>query len=254
MTDTRARSSNEAVGQLFERYGDRIYSMGLRMCGSPDDAEDLVQETFLRALRSWGGFEGRSKPSTWLYTIASRACSRMQRLKAGQPRILEPLERLLPSGDEGIVQIPSGDDPETTAARHEAEEAILSAVTGLPLDFRLPFVLKEIAGLSVLEVGEVLGVNPATVKTRLHRARLRVRKAIAERLPSLDAPAPDRQREECLALLHAKQEAMDRNVPFPVSSSHLCERCRSVFETLDYASDTCLSLQSGSMPDALLTS
>jgi RNA polymerase sigma-70 factor (ECF subfamily) len=224
------------------------------MCGSPESAEDLVQETFLRALTAWDSFEGRSKPSTWLYTIASRACGRMKRLKSGQPPRLEPLERLLPSGDEGIIQIPSDDDPEADAARHEAADAIVGVVAELPLEFRLAFVLKEIAGLTVEEVAEVLGVKPATVKTRLHRARLRVRKAVSEKLPSRDGPPADRRREECLALLHAKQEAMDRNVPFPVGSGHLCERCRSVFQTLDFTSDTCRTLQDGEMPAGLRAS
>lgn len=254
MTDKPKTNSNEAVGQLFERHGDRIYSMGLRICGSPDAAEDLVQETFLRALGSWDSFEGRSKPSTWLYTIASRACGRMRRLKSGEPSRLEPLERLLPSGDEGIIQIPSDDDPEAATARHEAADAIVSVVASLPLEFRLPFVLKEIAGLTVEEVSEVLGVKVATVKTRLHRARLRVRRAVADTLPSRDAPPPDRRREECLALLHAKQEAMDRGVPFPIGQAHLCERCQSVFQSLDYTKDTCRSLRMGEMPTSLRSS
>ncbi|MDX1394995.1 MAG: sigma-70 family RNA polymerase sigma factor [Gemmatimonadota bacterium] len=246
--------ANEAVGELFRSHGDRIYSLGLRLCGSPDGAEELVQETFMRALRAWDSFEGRSKPTTWLYTIASRACGRMRRLRAGQPRTLEPLERLLPSGQEGIIQIPSDDDPEASVERNEAVDAIVSSVTDLPLEFRLPFVLKEIAGLSVVEIAEALGVKPATVKTRLHRARLRVRQAVAEALPAIDAPPVDRRREECLVLLHAKLEAMDRDAPFPLSQGHLCERCRSVFQSLDYMHDTCVLLQSGTMPDSLRTS
>jgi RNA polymerase sigma-70 factor (ECF subfamily) len=248
---SHAMPANAAVGRLFREHGDRIYSLGLRMCGSPDAAEDLVQETFLRALRSWDGFEGRSRPSTWLYTIASRACSRMRRRKAGEPRRMETLERLLPSGDEGIVEVPSADDPEAEAVRSEATDAIFAALAEVPLEFRLPFVLKEVVGLSVAEIADVLGVKEATIKTRLHRARLRVRKAIAGALPTREAPHPDHRREECLALLAAKQEALDRDVEFPLPDAHLCERCSAVFRTLDFQHDVCSTLGSGAMPDDL---
>lgn len=243
--------AREAIPRLLEKHGDLIYSLGLRLCDTPDAAEDLVQETFLRALRSWEGFEGRSRPSTWLYTIATRACRRMQRRKAGQPRRMEPLSRLLPSGDEGVVQIPAGDDPEEEAARREAVEAVRAAIAELPLDFRLPFVLKEMAGFSVAEVSDVLGVKEATVKTRLHRARLRVREAVAGSLPRRAAPPPDHDREECLALLRAKQMALDRDVAFPLDDDVLCERCRSLFRTLDLTRDACAALRAGGMPGEL---
>lgn len=239
----------QAIPELLDRYGDRIYSLGLHMCHNPSNAEDLVQETFLEAFRSWDGFEGRSLPSTWLHTIAVRTCRRMQRRRAGEPRRMEPLERILPSGDEGMVQLPSDDDPEADAIRHEATEAVLRAVRELPLDFRLPFVLKEMADLSVAEIAEALDVKPATVKTRLHRARLRVRQALSAALPSREGPPPDHEREACLALLRAKQEALDHDAVFPIPDDQLCERCRSVFDTLDYGRGLCRTLACGEMPD-----
>ncbi|MDH3732682.1 MAG: RNA polymerase sigma factor [Gemmatimonadota bacterium] len=243
--------AREAVGTLFEEQGDRIYGLGLRICGTPDAAEDLVQETFLRALRSWDGFDGRSKPSTWLYTIASRACGRMHRLRAGQPPYMESIDSLLPSGDEGIIQLPSRDDPEADIVLREASDAVVAVVRELPLDFRLPFVLKEMAGLSVQEIATALGLNDSTVKTRLHRARLRVRKVVAEGLPARPGEPPSRRREECLALLKAKQEAMDRDADFPLTQGHVCERCRSVFRTLDFTRDACQTMSAGEMPDDL---
>lgn len=251
MPDPAKEPADTAVGRLFAEHGDLIYSLGLRICGGPEAAEDLVQETFLRALRSWEGFEGRSKPSTWLYSIASRACTRMQRRRAGEPRRLEPLERLLPSGDEGIVEVPADDDPEAETARREAADAIFAAIAELPAEFRLPFVLKEIVGLSIAELSDVLGVKESTIKTRLHRARLRIRQAVAETLPARDAPHPDHRREECLALLAAKQESLDRGVEFPLPPSHLCERCGAVFRSLDFAQDVCATLGGGEMPEDL---
>lgn len=243
--------AEDAISALFERYGDRIYALGLTLCDDPSRAEDLVQETFLRALRSWAGFEGRARPSTWLHTIAMRACRRMERRRAGQPRHMVSLTRVLPSGDEGVVQLPADDDPEADAVRREATEAVLRAVAQLPLDFRLPFVLKEMADLSVAEIADVLDVKPATVKTRLHRARLRVRQGLAGTFSRREAAPPDHAREECLALLRAKQESLDHDAVFPFSNEELCERCRSVFATLDYGRSICRELGTGEMPDEL---
>lgn len=239
----------EAVARLFEEHGDLVYQLGLRTCDNPDAAEDLVQETFLRALKSWGSFEGRARPSTWLYTIATRACSRMQRRRAGEPRRLEPLERLLPSGDERPVQIPSGADPERDAVVSLATDAARRAVAELPVEFRLPFILKEVFDFSVDEVSEILDVKPATVKTRLHRARLRLRRSLAELLPTFhETGAEDAHTDECLALLKAKQESLDRGTPFPVPPDELCQRCRSVFATLDLGREACRRLDTGEMP------
>lgn len=246
---TAGEPAGEAIARLFEEHGDLIYQLGLRTCNDPEAAEDLVQETFLRALKSWDSFEGRARPSTWLYTIATRACSRMQRRRAGEPRRLEPLERLLPSGDERPVQVPSAEDPEGDAVLHLATDAARRAVAELPVEFRLPFVLKEVFDFSVAEVGEILEVKPATVKTRLHRARLRLRQSLAELLPTVDEiRAEDPHTDECLALLKAKQESLDRGTPFPVPPDELCQRCRSVFATLDLGREACRRLDTGEMP------
>jgi RNA polymerase sigma-70 factor (ECF subfamily) len=115
-------------------------------------------------------------------------------------------------------------------------------------------VLKEIAGLSLAQAAEVLGVKEATVKTRVHRARMMLRQALAEDLPR--RPAGEHADEGgpghvCLDLLHAKQEALDRGAEFPVDSDELCERCRSVFATLDLAHNACVDIGHGRYPESL---
>jgi RNA polymerase sigma-70 factor, ECF subfamily len=253
MTDTLAGTPAEAaIPRLMDDYADRIYGLGLRMCEDPEKAQDLVQETFIRALKGWDGFDGRSEPSTWLYTIASRACQRMERRRAGEPRRIHSLEQLLPSGETTLVDLPAEDEtPLEWVERQDVVEAVRRAIEGLPPDFRLPIVLKEIEGLSVEEVASVLGLKPATVKTRLHRARLELRKELSRTLPSKPAEeghadAPD---AACLDLLWAKQEALDRGVDFPIPAAHLCERCRTVFATLDLANDVCHAMQGAELPD-----
>ena len=250
-TDSLAgQPADSVIPQLMDDYADQIYGLGLRMCEDPDKAQDLVQETFLRALKSWDGFDGRSKASTWLYTIASRACQRMERRRAGEPRHMRTLEQLLPSGERTVVDLPSGGEtPLEWLERKDVVDAVREAIDSLPMHFRLPLVLKEIEDLSVQEVGEILGLKPATVKTRLHRGRLLVRKALSEPLPK--RPVEERPNADgaCLDLLYAKQEALDRGVDFPIPQEHLCERCRSVFATLDLAGDVCHALGDVELPE-----
>lgn len=251
--------AGQAIPRLVDAHGGRLYGLGLKLCGNPEDAEDLVQEIFLQAYRKWDQFEGRSDPSSWLYTIGARACQRMHRRRAGEPTRLEALADLLPAEGETVPD-PGAEVPFDAQVRREARETIDRALQELPPDFRLTLVLKEIAELSVAQVAQVLGIKPATVKTRVHRARLALRKAL---LAELAPAAPERveargakgshPRSVCLDLLRGKQEALDRGAEFPVPSDVLCERCRAMFNSLDLARDLCRDLAGGKLPPELRT-
>lgn len=255
--------ARRAVGELADAHGGTLYGLGLRMCGSPEAAEEVVQETFLNAYRGWDDFAGRSKPTTWLYTIAKRVCMRQQRLRAGEPREMEPLEELLPGNQDEVADLPwaaglagthAGDDdpdPQRRQLAREASDTVDRALGELPFDFRLALVLVDVAELSIAEAAEVLGVNPATVKTRVHRARLKLRRVIEEELPKRAVPRTQPARV-CYSMLQAKQEAMDRGVAFPYADAALCERCRAVFATLDLGREACRKLGAGHVPAGLL--
>ena len=238
--------------RVAEQVAPRLYRIAVRMCRNRDEAEDLVQDTLLQAFRKWGQFEGRSDPATWLYTIAGRLCQRRHRRRAGEPPRIESLSALLPSPADPVLALPApGEGPLDEQIRKEAEHAVVDALGRLPVQYRLPLVLADIAELSTAEIARVLGLKEATVKTRIHRARLLVRKALLDRLPGAPAPPPDHDRQVCLDLLQAKQEALDRRAPFPYSPDALCARCRSVFAALDLGRDTCASLSAGELPPAL---
>jgi RNA polymerase sigma-70 factor (ECF subfamily) len=241
--------ADSAIPRLLDQHGSQIYGLGLRMCGNPDDAQDLVQDVFLQAFRKWDQFEGRSSPSTWLYTIAARVCQRRHRLRSGQPREMDSLTTVLPSGDEVVVDLPAGETPEDIMERRQMKDLVEHAITQLPPNFRLPLMLKDLLELSVQEIADILGIKEATVKTRLHRARLFAADELSKGLPTKPAPSSESDRTLCLDLLQAKQESLDRGVEFPVAQDELCVRCRSLFAALDLAHDACHRLGRGEIPE-----
>ena len=248
----RAGETREDFGHVAERLAERLYRIGLRMCGSAEDAEDLVQDTLMQGFRKWEQFEGRSDPATWLYTIAGRLCQRRYRRRAGEPARMESLSLLLPSPGDPLLSLPApGESPLDEHLRNVAEQAVLNALSQMPPHVRLPIVLADIAELSTTDIARILGLKEATVKTRIHRARLRLRRALLDQLPVHVAPPPDHDRQICLDLLQAKQDAMDRRAPFPFSNEALCVRCRSVFTTLDLGRQACANLGRGELPPRL---
>lgn len=245
-------SPEAAVSRLVEEHGGQLYRIGLRFCGNEADAEDLVQQTFLQAFRKWHQFKGEAAPTTWLYTIAARACERHQRRRVGEPRRLESLDDLLPSKDPKIVNLPAaGESPLDRQLRREAQDVVERGISALPTKLRMALVLKDIVELSVQDIANALGLKPATVKTRVHRARLMLRRELARKLPRKDAPPPDHAKQMCLDLLKAKQESLDRGVAFPVPPEEMCERCQALFSTLDLGRDACRQLGQGELPRAL---
>ena len=247
------RSAQDAIPELFSQHAGTIYNLGLRMCPGPDEAQDLVQETFMRAYRGWDQFEGRASPSTWLWTIAVRACTRMKRRRAGEPDHMDSLESLLPSPGDEIPDAAAVRDTNALDAlvRQELQDSVDRAIAELPEPFRMALVLKDIAGLTLGEVAEVLDVKEATIKTRVHRARLAVRAAVAKPLPSFPPPNENHERHVCLDLLHGKLEALDRGVAFPVPDEELCTRCQSLFATLDLTRDLCATIRSAELPESV---
>jgi RNA polymerase sigma-70 factor (ECF subfamily) len=246
--DLERLGADEAIPLLLDRYGDKLYRLGLRVCGDEDEAYDLLQEIFLNAFKKWDQFEGRSAPTSWLYTIAVRACQRRHRLRAGEPKVMRSLEEMLPSGD-AVAAVPEGKDPLSAVIARQAEERLSGALVGLPLQYRLPLILKDIAELSIQQVAQILGLKEATVKTRVHRARLQLREILDPLLPRHFTPPPDHLQTVCLDLLRAKQEALDRGVPYPVPESELCSRCEALFATLDLSREACQGLGQGHLPE-----
>lgn len=164
--------------RMVETYSTRLYRLALKMLGNQQDAEDVLQETFLKAFRHLSGFDGRSRISTWLYRIASNEALMMMRKKHPTTISLdEPIE-----GDEGETEPLQIVDwcciPEHELMNDEARIQLDKAVQKLPPNLRMAFILRDIEDLSTQEAAEVLGLSENALKTRLSRARLRLREEL----------------------------------------------------------------------------
>jgi len=165
--------------RLVETYYELVYRLALKMLNDPQDAEDVLQETFFKALRGIQKFDGRSSLSTWLYRIATNEA--LMALRRRRPDIVstdEPLEN--EEGEQEPLQIVDWCClPERDLMSAEAKRYLDEAIARLSPNLRAVFVLRDIQGLSTQETGEVLNLSETAVKTRLSRARLRLREDLS---------------------------------------------------------------------------
>lgn len=193
MTDERALVAASRDGDpaaleaLVESHQDRVYSFAMRMCRNVEDAKDILQDTFLGVIRSIREFREESKFSTWLYRIAANACLKKQRRGVHDPTPEQELslDDLMPRPDaEGRKpEIPDwSGDAERTLLQGELSARMESAIDKLPRDYKIVLVLRDVEGLSAEETAQALGLSVPAVKSRLHRARVFVRRELADYL------------------------------------------------------------------------
>jgi len=165
--------------RLVDAYSAPIYRLSLKILGNPQDAEDVLQNTFLNALTHLSSFEGRSSLSTWLYRIASNEALMQIRRKRKNVSI----EDLQTEGsDEGILPEIFMDWsalPESELITEESKAKLDEAVSKLPESLRLVFVLRDVEGVSIKETAEILNLTETNVKTRLLRARMALREQLS---------------------------------------------------------------------------
>ena len=182
LLDRIQRDDPAAFDTFVALYGDRIYGFGYRMCGEREDARDVVQETLLQAYQSLKQLKEPRALRSWLYRVASNACLMKRRKGKFEPRRELSLEELMPAGQDGPVsEIPALSDlPEEEVIREEARLAVREAIRALPPHYRIVLVMRDMEHLSTQEVSEALDLPETTVKMRLHRARLGVRKHLEQ--------------------------------------------------------------------------
>jgi RNA polymerase sigma-70 factor, ECF subfamily len=165
--------------RLVEANYEMIYRLAIRMVNDPQDAEDILQETFLKAYRHLKGFDGRSRLSTWLYRIATNeALMFLRRKKLDTISIDETSDTA--EGDKEPVQIVDWCCmPEEEMMSSEAKSYLDQAISKLAPNLRVVFVLRDIQGLDTQEVSQVLDLSETAVKTRLSRARMQLREELS---------------------------------------------------------------------------
>jgi RNA polymerase sigma-70 factor (ECF subfamily) len=165
--------------RLVESHYQMIYRLAIKMLGSAQDAEDVLQETFYKALRGIQQFDGRSSLSTWLYRIATNEA--LMALRRRKPDTISTDESLeTEEGESEPLQIVDWCClPERELMSTEAQRYLDEAIGKLSPGLRAVFVLRDIEDLSTQETGEVLNLSETAVKTRLSRARLRLREELS---------------------------------------------------------------------------
>lgn len=178
--DALRRGDRREFARLVDAYSGPIYHLGLRMLGNPQDAEDVLQNTFLKALTHMAEFEGRSSLSTWLYRIAANEALMLIRRKKPEVNFEDDEAD---DSEEDLVPLHFIDWshlPEERLLSDEGRRATERAIEALPENLRMVFVLRDVEGLSIKETAEALHLSEANVKTRLLRARLRLREQLSE--------------------------------------------------------------------------
>lgn len=175
--------SPQAFETLVQKYSRRLYAVSLRIVGNRQDAEDAVQVTFLKVLKSIDTFQENSSLYTWIYRIVCNE-SLMTIRKRGR-REMVPIAPFMPQFEEGQhVEhiIDWSDSPDLKLRSKELAEFFEQCVAELPEHYRVAYVLKDIEKISEEEVSEILGINKSTMKNRVHRARLAIRERISQQL------------------------------------------------------------------------
>ena len=173
-----------ALEPLMERFASRVYRVAHGITGNAPDAEEVVQDVFLTLFRKAASFEGRAALGTWLYRIAVNTALNKRRGKRAQ--VEEPIEDHLPrytadghrEGDRSFLLADWSQMPDELLLSREGRGVIRTALECLPAHYRTVLVLRDVEELSSEEVSEIVGDSVASVKSRLHRARMALREQL----------------------------------------------------------------------------
>lgn len=233
-----------ALEQLLARHEKQVYRFGLRMCGSEEDAKDVLQETLLAAFRGIHHFRGDAELSTWLYQVARTYCLRSRRRKAGAPEVLEPLEA---SAAREVATIDRS--PDEAAHARQMGEVLRAAILALPDAAREVLILRDVEGLSAEEAATVVGIEVRALKSRLHRARLQLREHLAALLGEGNAAAGGGCPELASELVAFAQQDLDQAACVRLED-HLarCANCSQACESLKKTVSLCRSIPGDEVP------
>jgi RNA polymerase sigma-70 factor (ECF subfamily) len=165
----------EALAELVSTYSERIYNLALRILRNREDAEDILQETFLTVLQKLETFDGRSNFFTWLYRIATNAS--LMKLRKKKLVFVDPPDS---PRHEAEIFVDWSQDPSFNIQNEEVKKIIDTSINQLSEIYRTVFILRDIEDLSIRETSKILNITEENVKIRLRRARLFLREKVSE--------------------------------------------------------------------------
>ena len=264
-SDLLHRNTPEAVEEAIGLLQNTVYSFSMKVCGHPEDAEDTMQEVLSRSLGHLAKIQDPQALAVWLYTVTRNRCWRMRRKGASAPKHILSLDELMPDEAElGRLLLDAAAGPEANLLHAEQHHLLHQAVLRIPAQLRIVLVLHDMEELTTEQVAQILGLQPGTVRVRLHRARLAVRKEMnrtlddAPELPARGKSAHKKSKDvrvkdgsrpaECRELFSNLSEYLDGRV-----EPHTCEEMRGHIEAcpacvaflrdLRVAIDRCRSLE-----------
>lgn len=249
------RGDSAALETLLVRYQPQLYRFGLRMCGNVEDAGDVAQDSLISMARSLRDFRGDSSVSSWLYTIARRFCIKKRRRSKFAPTREESLDA--PGTDAVHHLVDPAPSPEEEATNQELAAALTRAIDALDPSQREVLVLRDVEGLTAPEVAEIVGTSVDAVKSRLHRARVAVRRALE---PVLDRSATETPRSAmCPDVLSLFSRHLEGDIDPELCATmeaHLaqCGHCRTACASLKRTLAMCRQLPTPDVPAPLAAS
>jgi len=263
--DLLRRNTPEAVEEAIGLLQGTVYSFSMKVCGHPQDAEDTMQEVLSRSMGHLAKIQDPQALAVWLYTVTRNRCWRMRRKGASAPKHMLSLDDMMPDEAElGRLLQDSAESPEDNLLHAEQHHLLHQAVLRIPVQLRIVLVLHDMEELKTEQVARILDLQPGTVRVRLHRARLLVRKEMSTMLDgtpersdkSESAKKKSKGRQvkggqrppECRELFSNLSEYLDDRVE-PVACEKMrghieaCPACVAFLRDLRVAIDRCRSLE-----------
>jgi RNA polymerase sigma-70 factor, ECF subfamily len=261
------QGDSQSLEQALALLQNTVFSFSMKVCGQRQDAEDTMQEVLLRSVPNLPKFDSPKALMVWLYKVAKTRCLMSRRKSKFAPKEALSLEELMPDRQE--MEKLSGNaepTPEASLMRREDAKRLREAVQQLPPEYRLILVLRDMEELSDEDVAEITGLRPGTIRVRLHRARLFVRKQLAKqerhgngaraKKHAVIAEAHPRERN-CKQMFAELSDYLDDELDDSLCAElekHMegCEPCKAFLASLEEAIRTCRAAPH-ELPDARTT-
>jgi len=248
------RNGSASLDEALTLLQQSVFSFSMHICGRREDAEDTMQEVLLKSLPNLSKFESPKALVVWLYKVAKNRCLMSRRRSKFAPKQELSLEELMPDRKELETTVQLGVNPEDFVIRSQEARSLREAIQRLPPQYRIVLVLRDMEGLTDEETAEITGLRAGTVRVRLHRARLFVRKELMKErqgrgkhrrpLPSRTMAVPEPRPARCKAMFAELSTYLDEQLDDSMCDElerHLdgCEPCKAFLSSLQATIEQC---------------